>query len=165
MLPSAAIDPQTLPLRDIHLPNAIGWWPPAPGWWLLTGLVLLLTAGSLWLRRLYRRGRFRRLALAELEGLTEAPSAEMAAGLSQLLRRAALCHYPRRDCAGLQGEDWLEFLDRPFDDRPFADGIGRCLLEAPYRPDVDFDRLQLLALCRRWLAQLPPVGGRSWRAR
>jgi hypothetical protein len=65
----------------------------------------------------------------------------------------------------LQGEDWLEFLDRPFDDRPFADGIGRCLLEAPYRPDVDFDRQRLLALCRRWLAQLPPVGGRSRRAR
>ena len=24
-----------LDLRDIHLPEAIGWWPPAIGWWLL----------------------------------------------------------------------------------------------------------------------------------
>ena len=41
------MDPDQIPLRDLHLPEAIGWWPPAPGWWFLallalTGLVLLL---------------------------------------------------------------------------------------------------------------------------
>ena len=32
--------PQTeLPLRDIHLPEAISWWPPAIGWWILAVLI------------------------------------------------------------------------------------------------------------------------------
>ena len=35
------IDYSQLPLRDIHLPGAIGWWPPALGWWLLAALVLV----------------------------------------------------------------------------------------------------------------------------
>jgi hypothetical protein len=153
---STPMDPQTLPLRDIHLPDPIGWWPPAPGWWLLAVLALLLSAGLWWLIYRYRRGRYRRLALKELDRLAELPTAELAAGLSQLLRRAALCHFPPGDCAGLSGEDWLEFLDRSFTYRPFADGTGRCLLEAPYRPQADFDRGELIDLCRRWLAHLPP---------
>jgi hypothetical protein len=152
-----------LPLHDIHLPAPVGWWPPAPGWWLLTGIFLLLTGGSLWLWRRYRRRRYRRLALRELELLEQLPSAELAAGLSRLLRRAALCHFTRGECAGLAGEAWLNFLDRPFADRPFSEGVGRCLLEAPYRPGTETDDQALLELGRRWLKQLPPTGGRPGR--
>ena len=35
------LDPAQLPLRDIHLPEAIGLWPPAFGWWILVGAVLV----------------------------------------------------------------------------------------------------------------------------
>ncbi len=27
------MEPSELPLRDLHLPDAVGWWPLAPGWW------------------------------------------------------------------------------------------------------------------------------------
>ncbi|MBQ0718988.1 MAG: DUF4381 domain-containing protein [Gammaproteobacteria bacterium] len=43
-------------LRDIHLPQAVHWWPPAPGWWLVGVLLLALT---IWLSR-YLQARYRR---------------------------------------------------------------------------------------------------------
>ena len=55
-------------LRDIHLPDGVAWWPPAPGWWLL--LLLLAVIGALiWRYRQQqaRKRRYRVLALQELE--------------------------------------------------------------------------------------------------
>jgi len=152
------IDPQTLPLRDIHLPDPVSWWPPAVGWWLMAGLILLLGTAFAWWWRRWLGGRYRRLALRELEQLQQLPVTEQIAALSRLLRQTALCHFPRAECAGLHGEDWLKFLDRPFKDQPFSQGAGRCLLDAPYRPHSSIDDDELLELCRRWLKQLPQAG-------
>jgi len=39
-------------LRDIHLPDAISWWTPAIGWWILLALVI---AAFIVLPKIYRR--------------------------------------------------------------------------------------------------------------
>ena len=36
------IDGQLKLLADIHLPDPLSWWPPAPGWWILLFLTFLL---------------------------------------------------------------------------------------------------------------------------
>ncbi|HPY40873.1 MAG TPA: DUF4381 domain-containing protein, partial [Thiolinea sp.] len=36
------MNPTELPLRDIHLPPEISWWPLAWGWWALLALVVLI---------------------------------------------------------------------------------------------------------------------------
>ena len=35
------MDPKQIPLRDLHLPEGIGWWPLAPGWWVVIALVMI----------------------------------------------------------------------------------------------------------------------------
>jgi len=165
-----AVDPakltETLPLRDIHLPSAPGWWPPAPGWWLLAGLLVILMLLLLVLWERTRRLRYRRQALDQLSQLerAEVPASALVAELSTLLRRAALCAFPEENCAGLNGEGWLNYLDRPLKESSFATGAGRCLATGPYQPAVEIEREALLNLCRRWLRRLPPTPRRR-RAR
>ncbi|PLX79874.1 MAG: DUF4381 domain-containing protein [Desulfuromonas sp.] len=155
-------------LRDIHLPQPISWWPPAPGWWLLLSLLLLLVLAAVFVSRRRKQGRYRRAALSRLDLLktsyrSDGDGRKLLRELSQLLRQAAVCHFPREDCAGLVGDDWLAFLDQGFKDAPFSSGVGRVLASAPYAPvPADFEAEQLTELCRRWMQQLPsgtPVRG------
>ena len=154
-----------LPLRDIHLPDAIGWWPLAPGWWLLLGLLTLLLVTLWWLAAYRHRRRLRRLALERLKEISSMSDAQLVCSLSRLMRQAAISHFPHHEVAGLSGEEWLDFLDRPFADQPFSSGTGRCLLDAPYRPIVAIDNRALIALCQRWLQKLPPQQLSFWRLR
>ena len=63
--------------------------------------------------------------------------------MSELLRRSMLAYAPRKQVAGLTGADWLAWLDRGLDNRPFSEGPGRALEELPYRverpDDAEFD--------------------------
>ncbi len=161
LVPSA----QELPLRDIHLPPDIGFWPPAPGWWLLLAGLVLVALGGLWLIRFRQRRHYRRLALRDLARLEASVNIELAASLSRLLRQAALCHFARQEVAGLQGVAWLKFLDRPFNDAPFSEGVGQVLADAPYRPAAEVDAAALCDLCRSWLQKLPPRPLSFWRGR
>ena len=147
------MDPQQLPLRDIHLPEAIGWWPPAPGWWLLAALVfvaLVILLRAFLKRR--ARGAARRKALRELDVLlrdfeAHRDAVRFAAGVSALLRRAMLAYAPRSEVAGLTGDAWLEWLDRGLEQPQFLHGPGRGLLELPYRrPDAELPGAEVYAL-------------------
>ncbi|MEI7867600.1 MAG: DUF4381 domain-containing protein [Candidatus Methylumidiphilus sp.] len=152
-----------LPLRDIHLPDPISGWPPAPGWWLLLFGVPILSALLAWLWRFVRRKTVKKLALAELESIVQSKTDARAKvqQLAILLRRISLSVYPREEVASLVGEQWLAFLDGPLDDNRFSAGAGRLLIEAPYRREVQADLDALFALCREWVKHLPKSGQAS----
>jgi len=142
-------------LRDIHLPPAPSWWPPAPGWWLLAALLLALAAIGLLAWRRRRRARIvLRRVLAEVDALAarhaaDADDGAFAAGLHQLLRRAAR----RLDARAVSadGEAWRALLARvPVDAGTMAQ-LER-LEQALYRP-LPLDRDAALAAARRWLAR------------
>jgi len=149
---------QALQLRDIHLPGAAPWWPPAPGWWLVAAVACAVLA---WLAvlaaRRYRRYRERRrlfevLARVERE-IAGGHAAEALAQLSIVLRRLALVRFPRRQLAGLTGTAWLDFLDESGGDGRFAQGPGRVLAAGPYQRSLppDLDGAALIALVRQWV--------------
>lgn len=129
-----------LPLRGVHPGIAPAWWPPAPGWWLLTATVALAVGlVALWWRRRARR----RMAYAQLfdAALAAAPTpvARLAAA-SELLRRAARRIDPQAD--RLQGEAWLAFLDAGLATPVFARGPGALLGDGVFRPSVDAQAAQ-----------------------
>jgi hypothetical protein len=113
------VNPQD-PLANLHPlrePALIGWWPVAPGWWLLLVLVLLCLAalGYILVRR-YRATAYRRRALAQLQQLQQAyqDGGDASAYIGQtnaLLKSVALISYPRRQVAASNGEEWLAFLN------------------------------------------------------
>lgn len=148
-----------LPLRDIHLPPAVGWWPLAPGWYALAVGILALLLFGWWLWRRLRRVTVVKATLRQLDAIAARQQApvEQVRELALVLRRACLSAYPREDVAGLTGEDWLRFLDQSLPERPFSEGPGRLLLDAPYRPHCDGDLKALLDLCRAWARRLPTV--------
>lgn len=145
-------------LRDIHLPGDPSWWPPAPGWWILATIVLMAMAYAAYrLVRAARRRRWRRAVVGELDAIVRRHAdsrdgARLAGDLSELLRRGARLVDP--DASALRGEAWLGFLDAQLGSDAFTRGIGRTLLDAPFRREAAFDADALLALCRRWLARV-----------
>lgn len=156
-----------LPLRDLHLPDPIGWWPLAIGWWILIGLAVIVAAWLIHKAVLKRQhNAARRFALREFQGIETAfrqdgDAVTLGKRLSQLLRRAMLAYSPRADVAGLTGEEWLRWLDRDLPVPYFHTDGGKSLLQLPYRdPQGDFadiDTNALLAAVKMRLST--PVGG------
>lgn len=147
------MNPATGPaLRDIHLPPPPGWWPPAPGWWLLgLAIILCCIVAFRQLYKLQRISRTRKAVLAELDRCIAAAGADpaaLAAALSQFLRRMALRDRPA--AAALADERWLAYLDSRLVGGEFAEGVGRVLLDAPFRTARPYDAPALIALVRRW---------------
>ncbi|MGD0958560.1 MAG: DUF4381 domain-containing protein [Methylomonas sp.] len=151
-----------LPLKDIHLPEAIGFWPPAPGWYMLAVLLPALAVLSIWAFKRARRKTVFKSAGQMLLAIKQDNSLDglqTLTALSAWLRRVAISTAPRENVAGLSGAAWLAYLDSRLPDAPFSQGAGRCLAESQYRraapEDIDLDAL--FTLCERWLIQQKPA--------
>ena len=158
--------PDSLPLRDIHLPEPITWWPLAPGWWLLLGLLIVGVLLVLFLKKRHYQRRFKRASLHELQKIRDRWQesqnlTQLVKAISALLRRTAISYYPRQNIAGLTDADWLRFLDATNAQKDdFSKGVGKVLRSAPYVKTVhdnEVDAQALLTLTERWLHQQPAM--------
>ena len=163
------MDPSEIPLRGLHLPDAIGWWPLAPGWWLI--IALLAIGLGLLLRRAAQHRResaARRHAVRELERATSAfaengDPVALGTEVSEILRRTMLAYAPRSEVAGLTGDAWLDWLDRDLPEPKFSSGPGRSLIDLPYRhPETIGDSVDVGGLLVAVHERLrTPVGDRD----
>ncbi|MDM8568338.1 DUF4381 domain-containing protein [Thiotrichales bacterium HSG1] len=145
-------------LHDIRGLDMISWWPLAPGWWLLIGLIILLTIIFIYrIKRKQKNRNWQQMARQEWLQLRplNSPAKEQLTFLSVLLRRIAVQKYGREACAGLSGEKWLAWLTKN-DPQGFDwNKTGKILVETPYMPPdtiVEEQELDLIyRAIRAWI--------------
>ncbi len=158
-------DIASIPIRDIHLPESVSWWPLAPGWWITLGL-LVLAAAVVYLLKLVRdRQQLSKQSLEEFTRLVSRYQAErnaqsLLSDISQLIRRVSITQFENENIAALTGNAWLEFLDDTLAgkkngrDIKFCSDLGAYLVAAQYQKtsSIDEHKLdQLLVLSKAWL--------------
>jgi hypothetical protein len=152
-------DPLELPLRDIHLPESVAFWPLAYGWWILIFTVITVISLAVFLYLRYRKNRLSAITLARQEYTRISGEYQqhndaiwLAAQISILMRRLSVSLFPRTQVASLTGDEWLSFLDNQVPDQPFASGTGRVLVDAPYREKISNDDAEeLMNNCVLWI--------------
>ena len=149
-------------LHDIIMPAPVPWWPLAPGWyWVLGLLVVMLLAALITGLIRWQHNRYRREALAELARQEVAlQNADLRSpallSLAELLKRTAVTAFPREDVATLTGPKWFEFLDYTARGSRFHDALGAMLENAIYDPravdTLDPQRLHsVVEAIRHWI--------------
>ncbi|MDA1370085.1 MAG: DUF4381 domain-containing protein [Proteobacteria bacterium] len=153
-------------LADIHLPQAVSYWPPAPGWWILA-LLLLITSYFLVKRYLsyITQQRICQHALAELnrcyrefaaaEGVSrDEANLRYVNAFNSVLRRVALVHFPLANVASLDGREWVDFIREKGDSTGLTEEIATALSYGRFQMtlDVDVDAMNNLGLA--WIRSL-----------
>ncbi|MFT7525193.1 MAG: hypothetical protein ACI9LY_000325 [Arenicella sp.] len=110
---SAALKQQ---LRDVHLPDAVSWWPLAYGWWISLTLALLgITALVYYLLRKHKQEAYRHSAIKELNTVytlwqQQRDVAAYLQSANSILKRSVLHFTKQQGVASQSGEAWLNTL-------------------------------------------------------
>lgn len=145
-------------LKDIHLPQAIGWWPPAPGWYIVFALLILLSVFvvyTFYKRAVYARPKKQALALLQTyeQHYSQQKNSQLtSARISELLRRVALVYYPRAKVASLHGQQWVDFLNQTCKHIDF-NSVQSLLIEAPFKMPQNSDLKPLFTKAQQWIKQ------------
>ena len=158
-------DIANIPIRDIHLPGDVSWWPLAPGWWITIGLFALAAVAVYFLRLSQQRKQLAKQSMEEFSSLVEkykkdSDAKSLVAGVSELLRRVSVMQFSDETIAGLTGNAWLEFLDQGLSSKNadqsllFQSEVGEYLISIQYQKDESIERQKLdklLILSKCWL--------------
>lgn len=149
-----------IPIRDIHLPEAISWWPLAIGWWIVIALVLCaLMLLYVYITKL-NKPTLKRKAKAKIASIekkfveTQNPVL-CVSEISMFFRQVVITDNNEKNVAGLTGQSWLEWLDKSLKEPEFSQGPGQLLINGPYQQNVNKNDVdQLLKLCHKWVNAL-----------
>lgn len=141
-------------LHDIRAPDPVGWWPLAPGWWVLIALVVIIAAVLAYTAfTRHRKNRYSKEALQLLGAIASSPKQHSVADVNEVLKRTALYAYPteKSEIAGLHGRAWVQWLNSHCTEPVILDGAADTLIWGAYSggdsPPLD----ELLAAARQWV--------------
>ncbi len=142
-------------------PEAVHFWPPAPGWYMLAGLLMLLLVFLAYKRVIHRRrNRYRVRALQQMTEIIrsagDAPDQQALLALGRLLKITALAVYPRENVASLTGKEWIGFLTESCrctePDDVVESLLTRATLQRPGENAIDKDDWQrLISFAGQWI--------------
>lgn len=105
-------------LKPLIKPEPISWWPPALGWWLLAGVLLLSIITLLfflWRRwRYLRNTAYQREAAQLIDALNTLPTNQQLSLLAEILRRAAVCAWGRERAGTASWATLIQFSHTEF---------------------------------------------------
>ena len=138
-----------LPLRDIHLPDSVSWWPPAVGWWLLPVLLIVLIYLIIMVVRKLRQPVLKKSARAEIDAVIanyrqHGDRLLLVQELSIALRRIGISYLPRNSVAGEVGRAWYEQLNQLVDKNRLSPECIRLLSESAYQkqPQISAEQVE-----------------------
>lgn len=153
-------------LADIHLPTAVSYWPPAPGWWILA--ILLIAALVYFGRKIGARIRLRKIceqALLELDKCyrhfdeasqvdTDSSKLRYLNEVNSVIRRVALYHFPDSKVASLGGSNWVEFIREKGDSSQLDASITQALSFGRFQTECEVDIEALNQFGQQWITSL-----------
>ncbi len=137
-------------LKDIHLPDAISWWPLAPGWWLLIFLVITLIILAVISYQFWKKRIYRRLALQELEELaannSDIDENNYLESIACLIRRTAIAGTSDKQLAHWQGSQWQDYLQKSM-----PEDQARLIAISRYQANKNINKQQLTDAAKQWI--------------
>lgn len=125
-------------LHDIIVPDAVGFFPPAPGWYIVALLLFaLLFHFSVRRYKAYQKSQYKRDALKELETYKKRSQADVIA-LLLLAKRVGLSAFGRNAVAKLSDDSWWDFIEQHSKakvDRELRLTLSKLLYDTSYRMD------------------------------
>ncbi len=141
-------------LIDIQLPVAPSVWPPAPGWWVLALLALLIIFAICKKITRYNKANrptkefIRRINNLEIDSKNPRSCFDF---LSAILKQYAIHKFGREAVSGLSGSQWIDFLDQHTrSGSGFSDGAGSVFGNEAYLPGFDTDVAALKSFLINW---------------
>jgi hypothetical protein len=133
----------------------------APGWYVLAASVCILLCATVWVGvYLYKRNRYRKQALhwlAEREKTLHATNAFelLVYDASMLIKRIAMARYGRNNVAGIDGQAWINFLNKTGRGKQFTDMDAQLLQQTLYSTEKIISETEANAFVHKtkhWIA-------------
>ncbi|MFT6092172.1 MAG: hypothetical protein ACJA2Q_000054 [Pseudohongiellaceae bacterium] len=168
-------------LADIHLPEPVNFWPPAPGWWILATLLLIMIA---WIISkgfiISNRRKIKAQALVELDRCYSSYVSELenesgsdanrsklsyANEANSVLKRVALVHFPGAAVAGLGGPEWVRFIRENGESTLLTTEISDALSHGRFQTKLEINVDEMNDFATQWIASLYDAQGQKQAVR